>query len=229
MSQDIVAVWKSAYRLLRTNGNRFNLTLHVLDPMGVGLAEAMQFDPHFVLTKADSLRDVATTIFPKRAPSWEKPHLEFREHYISAYSKMLKRGRRSWGCYFLRMVEFGGENIDQLERVIGGLNGWGSGHKAAFTIHFSSADTEKPKPLGAPCLQYVQFLVNTDNKLSMTAVYRSHDYFSKALGNLVGLARLLGFVGERTGHEIATLTCLSTYAFVDVPKKTAEALLPLVE
>jgi thymidylate synthase len=59
----------------------------------------------------------------------------------------------------------------------------------------------------------------------MTAVYRAHDYFGKALGNLVGLSRLLTFVGAQTNHEIGTLTCHSTYAFIDVTNKKADALL----
>jgi hypothetical protein len=225
VEKDIVAVWAAGYRLLRASGNRFNLSLHAQNAIGVDIADVDSLDPKSVSADVDSLRDVATTIFPKRSAHWNLTPGKFRDHYIPAYSRMLKRGRKSWGCYFLRMVEFGSGKTDQLDDVVRGLSTWGVGHKAAFTIHLSSADTDKPRPLGAPCLQYVQFLVDEKRKLSMTAVYRAHDYFGKALGNLVGLSRLLTFVGAQTNHEIGTLTCHSTYAFIDVTNKKADALL----
>lgn len=223
--EDILSAWTDAYRTLRTAGNRFNLALHVRNPLAYDLNQVEQFDPRLVDRKSDHLRDVATTIFPRRGEVWSKAHADFRDHYVRAYKKMLDRGRRSWGCYFLRMVQFGAAEEDQLERVINGLSSWGFSHKAAFIMHMSSVATDKPRPLGAPCLQYVQFLVNTDDSLSLTAVYRSHDYFRKALGNLVGLTRLLDFVALRTEHQVGTLSCLSTYAYIDVSSKKADALL----
>jgi thymidylate synthase len=68
-------------------------------------------------------------------------------------------------------------------------------------------------------------MVDDDGRLCLTAVYRSHDYFHKALGNLLGLSRLLEYVALKTRHEVGTMTCLSTYAFVDVAKRHSNALL----
>ena len=225
----IVDVWKRGYRLVRSGGDKHHIVLHVRAPNVVNSKDLMELDPHAVDPRCDSVLDVANTIFPKRSKWWDKDYEQFRTHYAPAYRKMIRRGRRSWGCYFLRMIEFGEGHADQLQRVVEGLSSWGWNHKAAFYIQFSSADTEKPKPLGAPCWQYVQFNVEREGILSMTAVYRSHDYFRKALGNLVGLSRLLEFVAARTGHAGGTITCVSSYAFVDVSRKSAESLCPLAQ
>jgi thymidylate synthase len=222
---DLLSVWREAYELLLDEGNRFNLTLHVRDPRVYDHESLSRSDPGRVVPDARSLLDVANTIFPARSARWDKPLGEFSEHYGSAYERLLRRGVRSWGAYFVRLISFGGRKINQLDRVVAGLNGWGHNHKAAFVVHFTSSETDKPRPLGAPCLQYVQFSVTGDNQLSMTAVYRSHDYFHKALGNLLGLSRLLEYVAEKTNHGIGTLTCLSSYAFVDVSRDKATALL----
>jgi thymidylate synthase len=92
------------------------------------------------------------------------------------------------------------------------LANWKTNSRAAFALHLSSADLDNPRPRGGPCLQYVQFIRNGERELSLSAVYRSHDYFQKALGNFVGLTRLLKFVCHHSGMQPGTLTCLSTYA-----------------
>lgn len=63
------------------------------------------------------------------------------------------------------------------------------------------------RALGAPCWQYGQFIRNEDNTLSFVAVYRSQDFFQEALGNFVGLTRLLKFVCQRAGMMPGTLAC----------------------
>ena len=52
--------------------------------------------------------------------------------------------------------------------------------------------------------------------VNLTAVYRSHHYCSRALGNLLGLAQLLSFVAKESGLSVGTLSCLSSYAELDV-------------
>jgi thymidylate synthase len=221
---DIVSVWKTAFRSLVTDGNRFNLVLHVEHPLVQSADELMALDPHSVDSKARPLFDVANTIFPARSARWDSPVGEFVRYYGIAYERLLKKGVRSWGCYFKRLISFGDDKIDQLDLIIRGLGTWGHAHKAAFVVHFSSSTSDKPRPQGAPCLQYVQFSVSAGNVLSLTAVYRSHDYFYKTLGNLVGLSRLLEYVAVKTKHEVGTLTCLSTYAFVDASARNVAAL-----
>jgi hypothetical protein len=220
----MVDVWKQAYRLLLDDGNRFNLTLHIRQPLSIAPLHLRQCDPNRVHQAAKPLRDVATTIFPARSRHWDASVLDFTEYYAPVYDRLLRRGQRLWGCYFLRLVSFGSEEINQLERVVGGLGTWGRRHHAAFVVHFSASTLDRPRPQGGPCLQYVELMVNSDQRLCATALYRSHDYFHKALGNLLGLSRLLHFVALKTNHEVGTLTCVSTYAFVAISKRRANAL-----
>ncbi len=225
VGDDVVTVWKEAFRYLVADGNRFNLALHVRQPLVRNYAQLTPLDPHAVDAKGRPLSDVANTIFPERSQRWDAPVDEFVGHYSRAYERLLRKGWRSWGCYFVRLTAFGDDKVDQLGRVVQGLSTWGHGHKAAFVVHFSSSDSDRPRPQGAPCLQYVQFSVSAGSVLSLTAVYRSHDYFYKALGNLIGLSRLLEFVAMKTQHEVGTLTCLSTYAFVQASAGKVSELL----
>lgn len=223
--EDIAVVWHHAFSMLVRDGARFNLVLHVRNPLAPVERLVERFDPHSVDQGSRPLLDVANTIFPARSPRWDQGTGQFVQHYSERYERLLRRGTRSWGCYFLRLTAFGDEKIDQLSRVVTGLSTWGQGHKAAFVVHFSTSQCDKPRPQGAPCLQYVQFMVGGDRALSMTAVYRSHDYFSKALGNLVGLSRLLDYVAFKTNHTVGTLSCLSTYAFIDATTSKAATLM----
>ncbi|MBZ5698792.1 MAG: hypothetical protein LAN18_09620 [Acidobacteriia bacterium] len=49
----------------------------------------------------------------------------------------------------------------------------------------------------------------------LTALYRSHYYVQKTLGNLLGLAQLQGFVANETRLNIGPLICHSTYATLE--------------
>ena len=91
-------------------------------------------------------------------------------------------------------------------------------------MHLSSFETDKPRPLGAPCWQYAQFMADGE-KLNLLVTYRSHDYFLKALGNFVGLSRFLTFVCKKTGHLVGSLTCISTYASLNNQKTKTKRLL----
>jgi hypothetical protein len=72
------------------------------------------------------------------------------------------------------------------------------------------------RPYGGPCLSNVSFKLVGKSTVNLTAVYRSHHYCARALGNLIGLARLLNFVAIETELAPGTLTCVSTFAILDV-------------
>jgi thymidylate synthase len=66
-----------------------------------------------------------------------------------------------------------------------------------------------------PCLSHVSFKLVDTNQVNLTAIYRSHHYCARALGNLVGLARLLTFVAKESELEVGQMTCISTFATLD--------------
>ncbi len=73
--------------------------------------------------------------------------------------------------------------------------------------------------LGLPCLSHLSFKrtpYGESHAVDLTAIYRSHHYCTRALGNLIGLGQLLSFVAKESGLEVGTLSCLSTHAELDV-------------
>lgn len=73
--------------------------------------------------------------------------------------------------------------------------------------------------LGLPCLSHLSFKrvpCGEDYAVDLTAIYRSHHYCARALGNLIGLGQLLSFVAKESGLKVGTLSCLSTHAELDV-------------
>lgn len=142
---------------------------------------------------------------------------------ISRAWDLLGRGRQSgihysgWGdTYFERLTghrahapgHYEQLNENRLVSIIHKIRLWNHNIASSLYAHTNSAsDTLRTR--GAPCLQYVQFRVYDDTKIGVTALYRSHDYLSKALGNMVGLQRLGRFVAQETGREFGRLTVIS--------------------
>ena len=219
-----VDAWLKAVRFLADNGDAFNVIISIEVPLDFEDSELASYDPRKKLKTARSVEDVANTIFPKKSPKWDLADTDFANYYRQAYRSLLRRGPRSWGAYFLRLINFGDSRVNQLEKIICGLGGWGRNHKATFVVHFSSSETDAPRPLGAPCLQFCEFL-REGEKLSLLAVYRSHDYYLKALGNFVGLSRLLQYVSERTDIPVGSIICHSTYAYLANNKARSVALI----
>ena len=77
------------------------------------------------------------------------------------------------------------------------------------------AETDARRIRGGPCLSHLSFKLLPDNTVVLTAIYRSHYYVERALGNLFGLAQLLAFVASEVGVRSGHLICHSTYAALD--------------
>jgi thymidylate synthase len=58
----------------------------------------------------------------------------------------------------------------------------------------------------------------------MVALVRNHDYFEKALGNLIGLGHLLGYVCSETDLAPGELVCHSVHAYNSASKKALRDL-----
>jgi thymidylate synthase len=64
----------------------------------------------------------------------------------------------------------------------------------------------------------------SQSTINLVAVYRNHDYFNKALGNFVGLARLLDFLCTQAGKKPGQITCHSVHYYIDKAKSTRQLL-----
>jgi hypothetical protein len=217
-----VEAWKQATaHLIASNREAFNVGLQF--PADAASEDALRdFDPRTVLGSGfDIARDVANTIFPSK--SWAKTGVrtEFYRRYLAANARR-RHGR--WGTYFQRMISFGPNSVNQLEGLINALNTWRTSPKAALYCHLSAATVDNPRPLGAPCLQYVQFCCPDRRTLALTAIYRNHDYCNKVLGNLIGLARLLSFVAAQTNRTATYVTVLSVHAYFDTSVRNQKRL-----
>ncbi len=51
--------------------------------------------------------------------------------------------------------------------------------------------------------------------MMLTALYRNHYYIERLFGNLIGLARLMAFVGREANVPVGPLTVISTHAEID--------------
>lgn len=181
------------------------------------------------------LDTVADTIFPKS--HYKSGGLKgVMEDYPNAMDEILSAGRGdlrgSWGTYALRMLRqkmADGTYVNQLERTFHKLAI--DNKKACFELSAGpllvdasspenvaemttyDIESDKSKQMGMACLSHLSFTRESPGgKLHLNATYRSHYYIERALGNLIGLAGLLAFVAEESGHEIGTLAINSTFA-----------------
>ncbi len=182
-----------------------------------------------------TISTVADTIFPLGVYlRHERP--AFYEKFISLMSQRKVQG--SWGTYALRMIKRtsgSGKNavqLNPLEILVQKLVHAHAGRKLKAhyelgvvdviedVLPFHEVGIELPiydpakdarKPSGYPCLSHLSFKL-IDEKIHLTAVYRSHYYGTRALGNLVGLTHLLWFVAKESNFDVGTLTCVSTHA-----------------
>ena len=190
-----------------------------------------------------TVQTVASTIFPlglyKKSANREQLYSEYKRIMVRGKSK------GTWGTYFGRLIERDtpeGVMCNPLELLIRRLNTnshndqyFTSCYEAGVSIPSSdllkiadyfegdlpiyNPSTDSKRWYGGPCLSHISFkTVKEDgiSKLNMTAIYRSHHYCTRALGNLIGLGQLLSFVAKNSNQKVGKLTCISTHAELDI-------------
>lgn len=163
---------------------------------------------------------------------------EAAENLYTAYGEMLDllctANGNSSGTYFGRMVSWPGKKpggVNQLaDRIrylrgnyrngvltqnvadiaVGGEALEGARDALADVGIQTYAATDR-RQRGFPCLVHID-LTLASGRLSMLAVYRHQYLITKAYGNLLGLARLHGFICQQTGFAPGELAVLATYA-----------------
>lgn len=158
---------------------------------------------------------------------------------LHAGSRLFSRGRRrgirysGWRhTYYERLTgyfldreskrhEIKQEN--RLKAIIGKINHWGKNAEGALYLH-TDAPSDRLRTRGSPCLQYVQFRLYGNQELELFALYRSHDYLNKSLGNMLGLQRLGSFVAGETGRSYTRQTVFSLHPTLGTSKAIMRAL-----
>lgn len=236
-----VAAWLDAAQYLagRPCMEDQNLILEISDPLSMTAeAKAVLGSVDQALSQnvpGLTISTVADTIFPLGVYLRHKRPV-FYEKFISLMAEGKAQG--TWGTYALRMMKRTSGtgkkavHLNPLEILVQKLVNTHEGRKLKAhyelgvldviedVLPFHEVGIELPiydpvkdarKPSGYPCLSHLSFKL-IDEKIHLTAVYRSHYYGTRALGNLMGLTHLLWFVATESNFGIGTLTCVSTHA-----------------
>jgi len=212
--------WNAAVKFILKNGSGENLIVHIVDPTSTEDKKIEILNPK--QNNGDNIYDVINTIFPYKFWSrneWDS-RIDFYRSYLAIHNKSRKK---RWGTYFQRLISFGEAEINQLENIINAIATRRTNYSSAYTLHITSCIADSnTKIMGGPCLQYVQIIPN-NSSINLVAVYRNHDYFNKALGNFVGLTRLLTFVCINTNKQPGSVTCHSVHYYI-ANKKAVDSI-----
>jgi len=102
--------------------------------------------------------------------------------------------------YALRLFNYGGQGINQIEKVIEKLKNKPESKSATITTFMPLVDSSY-----IPCVSLLDFFIR-DNMLKLNVYARSLDFGKKAYGNLVALAKIQKQVALALGQPIGEIT-----------------------
>jgi len=247
-ANSVVGAWLASTKAIDAASKPvYNLVYSVMSPteLSSGDKSALKIFDKFAIEHGFHPSDtVANTIFPLDTYSTKinSGPEEFYDYYLG---KVLPKVRKKWGTYFERMIirynadrsimMKGNRRLNPLETVIDKLKRRVENPPKTTTHYEVSIDdvafeiaTYNPfldgnYQVGGPCLSHVSFKIDRDNTLRLTAFYRSHWYIERALGNLLGLARLQWFVAHYAGAKVGPLTIVAAEAVLDVSNSNRKA------
>lgn len=226
-------VWLNAVRYVRDATLAYNVVLGVERPLIVGPRDAaiQQHVNRFLEAhEKEPLATVATTIFPAS----EYLHGGASEVF-NDFVEVLPKIRGRWDGYAARMLSRSierrdGSKISPLERMIEKMKGQAQNPGPMRSVYDISIDDpsdplsevaiyhadQDSGPIHPPCLMHLSFKL-VKQQVYLTALYRTHFFIEKVLGNLIGLAQLQSFVADQlgAGFQPGPLICHSTYAVFD--------------
>lgn len=224
--------WLAAVQHLSTcpDWECYNLLLEVRDPMrreAVDKRIEERVDVFLRTAECHPLSTVAETIFPAAEYRRHGPQGVYTTYPDDVYPHI--KPLSHWGTYAHRLVRREGPAgvINPLQVCVEKIvqQSRGPSMKAAcYELSLRDLDLEIPlydpaldrnRHLGGPCLSHISLKVTRDRQLLLTALYRSHYYLQRALGNLLGLARLQAFVCEQAELLPGPLVCVSTLARIE--------------
>ncbi|MBX8493287.1 hypothetical protein [Pseudomonas cichorii] len=240
----VVQAWLAGIRHLESQNSHdaTNIILEIISPQAAGREDRQVVDAvSHALRQRKSARTVMTaagTLFPQAIykrygrPDWYARYKSIIEHSMAPHT---------WGTYAMRMIERKDENgatFNPLDKIIEKLiairtkklNKYVAAYElgvcdpivdlsdefngCGFELPTYDPSLDRHKYYGSACLSHVTFKL-MHGRIDLTAIYRSHHYAERALGNLIGLAQLQQYVAKESGYNTGTLTCISTYAKLD--------------
>lgn len=225
-----------------------NLTITIGNPTLEVLAVRRQIDREVAELSAagrsgfnKSVHTVANTIFPISLYRAGRP-----DAFYDAVRKSQSRRAgsiTSWGpkggTYVGRLVEYptyGKGDLNQIKRIVEYLDSdttYRDRYEFSLTCEAPDQDPTKPtlftsastfvpgydtSTRGGQCLSHISLNV-TDDRLSMTALYRHQTYVARAYGNFLGLARLQHFLVQEAKKplRVGELMVVASHAEIEAP------------
>jgi thymidylate synthase len=210
-----------ARHLASSNWETYNVVVHIRD------TTLLDQDLHAAI---EVFAEEAGILGPKHVAYTIFPHNLYRmrgsaERLYQAYNRIgglyefTQKKAKRWGTYFRRMIKYEKEGgaVNQLQNIISAIRSRTRLYRAAYTIVTQYPGEEMVRRLGSPCLNYiaVQLSPGSPALVGLMAVYRNHDFLTRAYGNYWGLCNLVHFFANETGLNPGPLTCISSHAFVD--------------
>ena len=225
------------YLLGQDEWEEHNLILEVRNPCARSEQEnriRKVVDDFLRTRKANPLFTVSETIFPAAEYKRFGPEGVYETYPNTIYPR-IKRAL-GWGSYAHRMLRRtsadGKRTINPLRECIEKMKkelALSGTMRARYELSITDGAFDLPlydpskdgngSRRGGPCLSHLSLKISRDKRLFVTAMYRSHYYVERTLGNLIGLTRLQAFVCEQTGLVPGPLVCVSTLAKLDTDRR----------
>lgn len=100
--------------------------------------------------------------------------------------------------------------INQIETIIKKLKDNQNSRRAIGITWNPTWDNERDE---VPCLQFIQFMIR-NNKLQITAMWRSHDIFGAWLPNVYGISYVADYVANELDLKVNKITIISNSAHI---------------
>lgn len=222
-------------KLVEAGGEVVNLTVAIADPVTEVDGVRAILDEFVGVRRArnrksvEKVSTVANTLFPQ---SWYRESLgdAAADHLyaLEGETRHVSHRTAKRGTYFERLVAWPDPEkgrVNQLQRAIDRLRlarerGEERGNQYEVGVT-GPMDDGFAAPIvipghdnltrGFPCLSHISFSLH-QGTVHLTALYRSHDYVSRAYGNYIGLGRVLAFVANESGCPMGEVTCISSSA-----------------
>lgn len=222
----------AAEALQKAHARLYNVVLEIEHPdMATPATRAIEAEVDSFLQKhgMQPNHTVAETIFP--AFEYRKGGIDAVYQYPeSIYPHIRRYQPNNWGTYALRLTErkcSDGTTMVPLKIAVEKLKKQLSliSPKRAFyeldlgldplELKLYSAEDDYSRTRAGQCLSHISLKLGPNRELYLTALYRNQYFIQKAIGNLLGLARLQAAVAQEVGIPIGPLVCHATMAMLE--------------
>jgi hypothetical protein len=218
----------------RDHWRAYNLVLEIANPLSLSMEDKRVVDilDRFLRENGGMpFNTVVNTIFPAQLYARHGASGVYERYLSEIYPQIKDHPDCSWGTYAYRILcrtDSDGTTMYPLRELVDKLKvqlKMAGPNRAAYEVGVIDLFADVPiydpredrtRPIGGPCLSHISFHLGANRELMLTALYRSHWYVQRALGNLFGLAHLQHFVAAEVGLKLGPMVCVSTMAILDV-------------